>query len=201
MRRRFAVRFATLLISAVLLLPSASAVARTAKNRSTSKSTGRNRSGLCPNTGIHPTPSNLTLVDATIRCLIDRERTSRGLGALQPNRYLQHLAVSQAQEMVIGEYFGDDSLAGQTPWERVTSSHYASGARSLALGQNIGWGTGVLATPSAMMSAWMRSPEHRRITLTAGYRDIGVGVAPSPPRGEEVEIEGATYTVEFAARD
>jgi uncharacterized protein YkwD len=192
MRRRFAVCFAALLISIALLVPGASETALAAKRRP--------RPISCSDTEIQPTRSNLALVDRTIRCLIDRERTRRGLRALQPNRDLQRLASSQANEMVIGEYFGDDSLAGQTPWQRVTSSHYASGARSVSLGQNIGWGTGALATPAAIMSAWMHSPEHRHITLTAGYRDIGVGVAPSPPRSQEVRLEGATYTVEFAAR-
>jgi uncharacterized protein YkwD len=200
MGRRLAVRLAMLLIPMTLLVPGASAMARTAKNHPLVKS-GKNRSGRCPNNRMHPTRSNLSMIDETMRCLIDRERTSRGLHALAPNRDLERLAVTQAKEMVIGEYFGDDSLAGRTPWQRVTNSPYASGARGLTLGQNIGWGTGILATPSAMMSAWMHSPEHRRITLTASYRDIGVGVAPSPPLSGEGSLEGATYTVEFAARN
>lgn len=181
-------------------------MARTAKDRSPfkpasrSRSGSRNRSSPCPHTGILPTSRNLALIDESMRCLIDRERTGRGLRSLQPNRDLQRVAADQAQDMVIGEYFGDDSLAGKTPWQRVTRSRYASGAHGLVLGQNIGWGIGALATPSAMMSAWMRSPEHRRITLTADYRDIGVGVAPSPPVEPKGSLEGATYTVEFAAR-
>jgi uncharacterized protein YkwD len=201
MRRSFAVRFATLVIPMVVLVPCAPALGDAAGARSAAATVASNHSSLCPHTGILPTRSNLELVNMSIRCLIDRERTSRGLHPLHTNRDLQRLATTQAKDMVIGEYFGDDSLGGKTPWQRVTKSAYAAKAKSLSLGQNIGWGTGSLATPSAMVSAWMRSPEHRRITLTAGYQDIGVGIAPAPPISQEGIAEGATYTVEFAARD
>lgn len=147
-----------------------------------------------------PTRSDLKLIDSAVTCLIERERTSRQLAVLQPNHYLQGIAVSLAKEMARAGYFGDDSVAGQTPWQRITSSPYAVGAQVVAAGQNIGWGTGGLATPEGVIEEWMRSPPHRLIILSSGYQDVGVGAAPVAPSSVTDEKPGATYSVEFAAR-
>ena len=147
-----------------------------------------------------PTRSNLIYVAVVTTCLIDLERIRAGLQPLQPNMDLQQIAASQAADMVIGDYFGDDSLSGRTPIQRIAVSHYAWRVHSLSIGQNIGWGTGVLATPQAMVEGWMHSPQHRRIILTAGYRDIGAGIAPSAPPTLADGLPGATYSVELAAR-
>jgi uncharacterized protein YkwD len=103
--------------------------------------------------------------------------------------------------MVIGDYFGDDSLSGWTPMQRIEASAYAARARNLSAGQNIGWGSGTLATPAAMVRAWMLSPPHREIMLSGGYSDVGVGIAPAAPQGSSDGLPGATYAVEFASRN
>jgi uncharacterized protein YkwD len=156
--------------------------------------------GLCRDSKLRPTRANMSRVAASTLCLIERERKAYHLGLLRPNRSLQRIAASQAKEMVIGDYFGDNSLAGGTPWQRITTSPYASGARRLAAAQNIGWGTAKLATPAAMVNGWMLSPPHREIMLTGSYRDVGVGVVPAAPASLTGGLPGATYTVEFAAR-
>ena len=148
-----------------------------------------------------PTQSNHALIDTAIACLVDRERAAHRLPELRPNRELQGIASSLASEMAIAGYFGDDTLSGQTPWQRITASAYAAGARTLAAGQNIGWGTGGLATPEGVVEEWMHSPPHRLIILTSGYRDVGAGVAPIAPSSVTDEKPGATYTLELAARN
>ena len=147
-----------------------------------------------------PTLSNHALIDTAITCLVDRERASHQLPALRPNRELQGIASSLASEMAAGGYFGDDTLSGKTPWQRITTSPYAVGARVVATAQNIGWGTGGLATPEGVVEEWMHSPPHRMIILTGEYRDIGAGVAPVAPSSMTHEKPGATYTLELAAR-
>lgn len=157
---------------------------------------GTARRGRCHNSNVRPTRANLANVTAATLCLIDWERAAHGLGGLRPNGALGQIASEQSADMVIGHYFGDNSLAGRTPWQRVLASPYGRRRKRLALGQNIGWGTGALATPAAIVAEWMRSIPHRRIMLTAAYHDIGVGVAPSAPHS----ANGATYTVDFATR-
>jgi uncharacterized protein YkwD len=147
-----------------------------------------------------PTHTDLTLIDTAIVCLIDRERAHYRLPALTPNRDLQGIASSLSREMAASGYFGDDSLEGETPWQRITSSPYAWGVQTLYVAQNIGWGTDGLATPTGMVEEWMHSPPHRHIILTGSYRDIGVGAEPVAPSLLTDEKPGATYTVEFAAR-
>jgi uncharacterized protein YkwD len=162
--------------------------------------TGSTTSGRCRGALTLPTHSNLTLIDSAVTCLIDRERARHRLPALRPNPDLRGIASSLAREMASSGFFGDDSEAGQTPWERITESPYAVGAQVVAAAQNIGWGTGGLATPQGVVEEWMRSTPHRLIMLSDGYRDVGVGAAPIAPSSVTDERPGATYTVEFAAR-
>jgi uncharacterized protein YkwD len=102
--------------------------------------------------------------------------------------------------MVLGDYFGDDNRSGQTPLQRIAATHYLTHAASVATAQNIGWGIGREATPAEMVAAWMASPAHRQIILTGAFRDIGVGIAPAAPAAFAEGRRGATYTVEFGAR-
>jgi uncharacterized protein YkwD len=160
----------------------------------------RSRHRRCGHAYLQPTHRNISRVVAATLCLIAREREAHHLGALHTNGSLDRIAAGQAKDMAIGGYFGDNSLSGVTPWQRVSASRYASGARRVSVAQNIGWGTNGLANPAAIVHAWMHSPPHREIMLTSGYRDIGVGVAPAPPRSLARGAPGATYSVEFAAR-
>jgi uncharacterized protein YkwD len=182
---------ATLVVSGALGGPSAS-IAGAARKAPTRIS--------CSGADLQPGSSNLSRVTAATRCLIERERRAHRLGPLRSNGSLRRIATSQAREMVVGDYFGDNSLSGSTPIQRIEVSAYASRTKSLQAAQNIGWGTGGLATPAAMVRGWMLSPPHRRIMLTGGYRDIGVGVAPAAPPRLTNGLPGATYTVVFAVR-
>lgn len=154
----------------------------------------------CKGTSLEPTRANLAHVTAATLCLIEHERLTYRLEPLHPNSSLRRIGRNQAGEMVIGDYFGDNSLSGWTPMQRIEASAYAARARSLSTGQNIGWGSGALATPAAMVRAWMLSPPHREIMLNGDYRDIGVGIAPAVPPKLTDGLPGATYAVEFASR-
>ena len=83
--------------------------------------------------------------------------------------------------MVRRNYFADDSPPGAHAARLIEATPYAAHAASLAIGENIAWGTGTDATPAYMVAAWMDSPPHREIILTASYRDAGVGATPAVP--------------------
>ncbi len=155
----------------------------------------------CKGMSLQPARANLARVTAATLCLIEQERLAYRLEPLRSNDSLRRISTKQAGEMVIGEYFGDNSLSGWTPMQRIEASAYAARARSLSAAQNIGWGSGALATPAAMVRAWMLSPPHREIMLSGGYRNIGIGVAPAAPQRSTEGLPGATYVVEFASRD
>lgn len=150
-----------------------------------------------------PNGQNSALIDAATLCLTNQIRAAHGLRPLHRNGALASIATGQARDMVDGNYFGDQSLTGQTPYARVRASSYplVRGRVRLLTAQNIGWGTGPNATPTGIVQAWMASPPHRAIILTAAYRDVGVGVAPSVPAQFAGDFVGGTYAVEFGARE
>ena len=149
-----------------------------------------------------PSASNSTVVDAATVCLMNRIRRAHRLRPLRRNGALSSIATGQARDMVRGDYFGDQSLSGQSPAARIRASSYflAPSRVRLLTAQNIGWGTGPNATPTGIVNAWMQSPPHRAIILTAAYRDVGVGVAPAVPSQFGSSWTGGTYAVEFGER-
>ena len=132
--------------------------------------------------------------DAVI-CLVNGERTSRGLAPLRSSRQLARSARSHSRDMVARRYFSHISLGGTSPRQRVARSGYG---RSSKVGETIAWGTGVLATPAELVRSFMTSPGHRRILLDRGYRDVGIGLVLGAPVADMGE--GATLTLDFARR-
>jgi uncharacterized protein YkwD len=161
------------------------------------------RASLAPTpcAGEHTTPNgrNSVALDNAALCLMNEIRIAHRLPELHFNALLARIAAGQARDMVRGHYFGDQSLSGQTPLSRVMASGYALNPSSVHLltAQNIGYGTGPNATPAGIVQAWMLSPPHRKIILTAAYH---VGVARSVPSGLSSRWLGGTYAVEFGTR-
>jgi uncharacterized protein YkwD len=157
----------------------------------------------CAGTHVQPNARNAARVDSATLCLMNELRVAHGLHPLHDNGTLASIATGQAGDMVRGGYFGDDSLSGASPLSRIKASGYSLPTSHVRLltAQNIGWGTGPNATPAGIVKAWMLSPPHRQIILTAAYRDAGVGVAPTVPSQLRSRWLGATYAVEFGARE
>ena len=78
--------------------------------------------------------------------------------------------------MVRHRYFAHDSRNGRSPFDRMRATHYVPRNASWWLGENIGWGSGSLAEPAAIVRAWMHSPPHRANILSRHFRDIGIGI-------------------------
>jgi uncharacterized protein YkwD len=192
----------TILILAVCLLgPPAALAALAAKHRKTvNRAPPRRAPTSCPNAQLQPTRANLAAIDAATFCLIEQVRAANHLQPLLYSPPLQGVATGQTRDMVAGDYFGDNSISGLTPMQRILATPYPSHAKRVNSAQNIGWATGPLATPAAMVQAWMHSQPHREIILTARFRDIGVGVMPAAPSSLARGLHGATYTLELGQR-
>ena len=74
-------------------------------------------------------------------------------------------------------YFSHTSLAGASFVDRIRRAGYLRERARWAVGENIAWGTGALATPRAIVRAWMNSPGTGRTSSTRRFREIGIGVA------------------------
>ena len=131
-----------------------------------------------------------------VRCLLNEIRAQRGLRRLHANRRLRHAARRHSQDMVAHGYFGHSSPDGDTVVGRARAAGYLRSGFRWAVGENIGWGTGTLATPDAMVQGWMNSPPHAANVLSAAFRDVGIGIALGSPSGGD----GVTYTADFGAR-
>jgi uncharacterized protein YkwD len=182
-------RSISVVLAAALLMP-AGALAGNAKTRSPS----------CAYANLRPTPANTARIDAATLCLIDRVRAAYRLRPLRSNHELQSVATTLVSGMVRRNYYSDNSPSGQSPGALIATIPYGEHAASLSTAQDLGWGTLSAATPARILRAWMHSPPHRQIILTAGFRDAGVGVAPAVPSVIRRGARGATYAVEFAAR-
>jgi uncharacterized protein YkwD len=139
------------------------------------------------------------LREATL-CLMNAERAARGLGRLQAQPLLGRVASSYARQMVRGRFFDHTSPGGSTMLARIKSTSYLRDVTSWSVGENLAWGTGSLATPRAMVRAWMQSAEHRSNLLDRHFADVGIGVVAGAPVALEPGELGGTYVTDFGRR-
>jgi uncharacterized protein YkwD len=145
-----------------------------------------------------PQTENLARVRVATLCLINQERAQHGEPALQTNAKLEQAAQGHTEDMAFGNYFEHVGPHGDTPLSRMFASGYIPSHRvGYTIGENIAWGTLGLATPRAIVNAWIASPEHLANILNAQYRDTAVGVSANPPASLAGGQAGAIYTQDF----
>lgn len=154
----------------------------------------------CANANLVPTATNGPQVRAATLCLINRERTSRGLRALRHDRQLRKVAQSYSHSMVRDSFFDHVGSDGSTVLGRIKGrTTYLKGVNRYSVGENLYWGTDVRGTPQASVRGWLSSPPHRRNMLNPRFRDIGIGIVLGAP-DEAGDTSAATYTTEFGTR-
>lgn len=190
------------LLCAGLLVPAATSHAGPAKGvvrpakpvRAQIALEGRAAQQPCENADVNPAAAGETAVRAAILCLHNQIRAGRNLPLLRENARLRRAAVGHASDMVQRGFFEHTTPNGVTLVDRIMATRYASPRVGWALGENLAWGTGSLATPRSIMKAWMDSPGHRANVVKRAYREIGIGVVTGVPSDRGA---GATYTADF----
>jgi uncharacterized protein YkwD len=150
--------------------------------------------------GADAVPSVQTLEQAAgaVVCLVNVERAGHGLRALRANRRLSGAATRHSLDMVRRAFFSHVGPDGGALRGRLRNSGYIRGNRAWNIGETIGWGTGTLSTPNAIVAGWIASPPHHRILLGRGFQEVGVGIAVGAP--EPIgELTGTTYTLDTGA--
>ena len=162
---------------------------------------GSASAATCTGADIIPSADNLTTVRTATLCLLNKERTSRGLGKLRSDGQLRKAAQRFSATMVRQRFFDHVGPRGSTLDSRVRggTSYLRGSVRSWSLGENIAWGSGALASPREIVRSWMHSSGHRRNVLDRRFRHIGIGVAAGAPRNVGSR-EAATYTTDFGFR-
>ena len=152
----------------------------------------------CVNTELTPNAENLQLIRDAIQCLVNKQRAQHGETPLLASTQLQAAAQSHAEDMIAGDYFEHVSPSGVTPVDRMRASGYIPNDQvGYVVGENLAWGTLWLATPQAIVSAWVASPGHLANILESQYAETGIAVVPSVPVSLAEGAAGATYAQEF----
>jgi uncharacterized protein YkwD len=154
--------------------------------------------GACASATVIPDSATLRDAAGAVLCLINAERTQRGLAAVTSSPLLERAATGHATDMVRQGYFAHVSPSGMDLRKRVARTGYLRGARRPALGETLAFGVEYYATPAELVKDLMASADHRPIILDRRYREIGVGLALGVPM--EGMGSGSTLSLDFGRR-
>lgn len=149
----------------------------------------------CADTGLSPAADNVPRLQAATLCLLNGERADRALPPFRVSAPLSRAAGDHASDMVAKSYFAHKGADGSEIRGRIQATGYLPANRRWVIGENLAWGTGALATPKAIVNAWMNSSGHRANVLHAEYREIGFGIVIGNPKARNGF--GATYANAF----
>ena len=123
----------------------------------------------CQDADVPATAASLAAMRAAVFCLMNQQRTSRGLPPLSESDKLDSSAQSWTNWMVNNSQFTHGTnFAG-----RIS----AVGYDWQTAGENIATG---YDTPRSVVQAWMASTDHCRNILDPSFRNVGTGVVPQP---------------------
>jgi uncharacterized protein YkwD len=153
----------------------------------------------CANADVNPHAASTRTVRVATLCLLNRERRRRHMRGLRHNARLAEAAGVHATDMVQNQYFSHEGLDGSDFVERIVDADYIRRSEpGWIVGENLAWGSNELATPRAIVRAWMESPTHRANVLQRRYREIGIAVVLGAPVPRAQQA--ATYATEFGTR-
>ena len=141
-------------------------------------------------------PGLARAADALV-CLVNAERTDRGLKPLKADADLAQAARRHTNDMVQRSYFAHISPFGDSVGDRARAAGYGAPGDRWLVGENLAWGTGRRATPGWVVDAWLDSDKHRRIMLRPEYKEFGIGAVAGAPKRTSSGLPGATYALEF----
>ena len=137
--------------------------------------------------------ASLAKASAAVLCLVNAERTSRGLPAMRASAQLAGAARGHSEDIVASKVASHTGPGGETVQQRVTRSGY----RWRAVAETLAWGAARRAMPSRLVASFMRSGTHRSILLDPVYRDLGVGLVLGAP-ARKAAGASSTLTLIFA---
>jgi uncharacterized protein YkwD len=101
----------------------------------------------------------------------------KAVGPVRWSPTLANSANAHSADMATKDYFSHYSKSGKSPFQRMR----AAGYRYRAAGENIAAGRS-LASPEAVVKAWLKSPGHCKVIMNGKYKELGVGRVEGPGR-------------------
>ena len=143
--------------------------------------------------------ATLSQFEAGVVAGINEFRAKHGLAALRVSRPLSAAADGHSRAMASRGFFEHESADGTAFWKRIQRHYGSRGYRYWAVGENLAWQSPTM-DPEDAVKMWINSPPHRRVMLTAKWREIGmaavrVEAAPGVYDGLPVTIVTADFGV------
>jgi uncharacterized protein YkwD len=197
MRRRHVHIVAALVALAVLVAP---AGGQADGGAAAAKARAKVASERCESGDALPGQVSVTDARDAVLCLMNAQRTARGLKRLRAQPDLAEAAGRFARQMVRDRFFDHTSPGGSTMVSRIEATSYLRDAVRWTVGENLAWGTGTKATPQATVDAWMHSADHRANLLDRDFAEVGIGIAAGAPAELQADEAGGTYVTDFGRR-
>jgi len=127
--------------------------------------------------------------DITINTLYNQTNLARnesGKSDLILNEKLNKAAYMKAQDMFEDQYWAHNAPDGTEPWRWFGDVDYNYSEAGENLAKNF-------TSTSAVMTAWLNSPEHKANVLKDGYRDVGFAVVSGEIDDKPTTIVVAMY--------
>lgn len=176
--RRAATALPLLLV--LVLMPAALAVASARHHRKRAHAAGG-----CPGADAPASRAAHAEMRAAVLCLVNRQRTARGLPALSASAKLDRSAQHWTRIMT-----AENQLTHGSDFSARIS---AAGYRWRSAGENIAAG---FATPRAVVDGWMGSNGHCQNILDPNFANAGTGVVNRGVMG----VGASTWTQDFGLR-
>src|SRR5438067_124474 len=144
---------------------------------------GAGASGGCPGGNTSAVSASTPAMRQAVVCLVNQQRTQRGLPSLSVSGKLNTVAQRWSGAMVAHDQFSHAHFI-----RRIDAVHYDW----KTAGENIATG---YMTPNDVVAGWMASPDHCRNILDPSVRNVGTGERPAPVRS--YASSPATWTQDF----
>ena len=142
----------------------------------------------------------MTDYSASLLCIVNETRQEWGRPELAPQRNLRRAASSHAGDMAAEDYFSHTARDGDTLSDRLDQANFIPTSGRWRAGENLAAGEGPMGSPSAIVSGWMNSRDHRRNLLDSGYTLAGIGVARGWPGSGADENSSVTIDLDLGWR-
>ena len=140
------------------------------------------------------------LENALVREL-NRTRIAHGVQTLRFGGELEVAAAQHSRSMLQHGYFDHSSRDGTTFDRRVRRYYTNRGCRRWAVGEALLSSPGEISA-HGIVQAWLNSPPHRAVILSAVYRDAGLGVYFAPAAsGSFGGAPALVVTADFGLRE
>ncbi len=142
----------------------------------------------------------VSALEAGLLAEVNQLRAKHGLASLRLSRPLTAAADAHSRSMTRRGFFAHESANGSAFWKRIRNYYGSKGYTRWSVGENLAWRS-PSTDAATTLQMWLNSPPHRKVLLTAKWREIGlsaVSVASAP--GVYNGLPVTVITADFGVR-